>query len=784
MTGKNGLPSPPRNVRTSPGPSNVGGVRSQSTGSRDSKAYLHSGRIVHVDTETMVCSIAFDSMRGERHDIPIPAPGGSGPRSWAGVIPEVGTKVILGWKKFDQNGNHVPYIIEFLSPGVFPAREYEPFSSVAPEDAAEVLRNYPEYEDDPHANFGVIRLKARKGYPGDFISSSSSGSDFILDRDALLTNRAGNEFRIRDSDQTAILNVRNEFVSNAAGYYRRGLVKRSAFNFLPDLFPIDPDTGSPYGVINPGDPAGGLDDNGDPLDRSPAYEILHDFGLIKDDGSPNFVVSTSPILLKQLESGGQISEFYKGSEEIPAVPYYPYVVHPDGQRASYTVQGSSTFGFGDTPVAYTEDRFEMRMTDDGVMKVTDETDGFQIDPPYPVFIEDVRGTVVGNDFHTASGRSQYGRILGMKIFNNSKDKKLADRPELEPIDTVTRLGDIDFTSLARLFVIRHPTTNNQYTFGVTKEGRVMLHVPAAQHGEADDVGRSIDLNVVGMLKAIIGASPNHEYKSVDLKLDGGVEIEIGRFASDPTIEDNSNAKGGESIKLILHGGIDTIVHGSPNTGLASSRTLNGSVLENIVGSYMQIAGGSIVNESGAELAQKGQKITNNAGPGGYSLSCSGDTVEVVLGGAQGQYAKECKYTYSLGRTTTVISSVDSTTVLAGTASRTVVAGSMTDKVTTGNMTHQVTAGSYSSSVSVGSWSASCAAGSMSMTASGGPLSMTSSVSVSVTAGASFLVTAPTTKIGIVPVGFAVAGIPGPPGPHIDFLTGLPILGIPTIAIGV
>jgi hypothetical protein len=285
-----------------------------------------------------------------------------------------------------------------------------------------------------------------------------------------------------------------------------------------------------------------------------------------------------------------------------------------------------------------------------------------------------------------------------------------------------------------------------------------------------------------MLKTIIGASPNHDYKSVDFKLDGGAEIEIGRFASDPTIEDR-NAKGGESLRLILHGGIDTIVHGSSNTGLASSRTLNGSVLENVTGSYMQIVGGSIVNESGAELAQKGQKITNNAGPGGHSLSCSGDSMEVILGSAQGQYSKECKYTYSLGRTTTIVSSVDSTTVLAGTASRTVTAGSMTDSVTTGNMTHQVTTGNYSSIVSTGNWSASCAAGSMSMTASGGPLSMTSSASFSVTAGALFSVSAPTTKIGISSVGFAVAGIPGPPGPHIDYLTGVAILGLPTIAIG-
>lgn len=780
--GKKGIPSPPKGVRISPDPYNVGGARSQSTGSKDSKAYLHSGRIIHVDTETMVCSIAFDSMRGERHDIPLPAPGGSGPRSWAGCIPENGTKVIIGWKKFDSRGNHSPYIIEFLSPGTFSAHEYEPFSSIPPEEAAEVLRNFPEYEDDPHANFGVIRLKARKGYPGDFIASSSSGSDFILDKDAFLTNRAGNEFRLRDADQTSILNVRNEFVTNSAGYYRRGLIKRSAFNFLPDLFPIDPNTNNPYDVISPGDPENGVDDNGDPLDRSPAYDILHDFGLIKDDGSPNFSVSTSPVLLKQL-GDGLVSNFFGGSDEIPGVPNYPYVVHPDGQHASYIVQGSASSGFNDTPVAYTEDRFEMRMTDDGVMKVTDEVDGFQIDPPYPVFIEDVRGTVVGNDFHTASGRGQYGRILGMKVFNSSKDRKVVDRPELEPIDTVTRLDEVDFTSLARLFAIRHPTSNNQYMFGITKEGRVMLHVPAAQHGEADDVGRSIDLNLVGMLKAVIGASPNHEHKSIDLKLDGGLELEIGRFSSDPAVADKS-AKGGESIRLILHGGVNHMIHGDPTTGIASTRTIGGSILENINGTAMHIATGSIIHESGSEVASKGQKMTDNVGPGGYSISCSGDRAETILGKTQAQYAQVCNYTYALGRISTILTSVDTTTMLAGAMSKTIIAGSKSDTVITGNMSQTVVTGSFSSSVGTGSWSATCAAGAMSLTAGGGPLSLTTAAAASINAAAVFSVNAPITKIGFSPVGFAVAGIPGPPGPHLDYIVGIPIIGIPTIAIGI
>lgn len=752
---------PPRGVRISPDPYHVGGVKSQSTGAKDAKHALHSGRIVHVDSETMVCSVALDSMRGERQDVPLPAAAGSGPRSWAGVIPEPGSKVIIGWKKWDNRGTYAPYIVEFLSPGVFSAHEYEPFCSVPPEDAAKALEDMPELEDDPHVNMGTIRLKARKGYPGDFIASSSSGSDFILDRDVLLTNRAGNELRLRDSDQTSVLNVRNEFVSNAAGYYKRGLIRRSAFSFLPDLYPLD-DSGKPAKVISPGNPANGVDADGFPLDRNPAYNVLHDFGLIKDDGTKNFVDPTD-----------------KSS------PNYPHVVHADGQHVSYTTHGSASFGFGDTPVGYTEDRFEMRMIDDGVMKVTEEGDGFQIDPPYPVFIEDVRGTVVGNDFHTEAGRPIYGRVLGMRVFSSAKQRQLADHASLEPVDTVTRLHDMDYAGLARLLRITNPDPEcgNQYAFGITKEGRVLCHIPKATHGEADDVGRSVDLNIAGMVKAIVGSAPGqlHENKSVDLRLLGGLDVEIGRFSSDPNPDVK---KGGESIRMELHGGIKTMHHGDPNTGIAKSTTTNGSVLNNTNGSVVDVVTGSVVVDCGSELAYKGQKMTDNVGPGGYSLSCSGDKAETVIGKTQAQYAQICNITHALGKITTHLAGIDATTMLAGAIARTLVAGAgITDTVATGNILQTVGAGNVASTVGAGAWSATCGAGPLALTAGAGPMSLTTSLLASVTAGTIIALTTPITKIGASVAGFAVAGIPGPPGPHLDYLTGIPILGVPTVIIG-
>ena len=752
--GSGKLPPPPKGPGLGPDKSVVGGSRQLGTGGRDAKAYLWAGTIMHVDTETMVCSVRLDSGQGIRHDVPIPAPGGSGPRSWSGTVPEIGTKVILGWKRFDNRGAHTPYIVEFLTPGVFPAREFEPFSSLDPEDAQKLLQEFPDMADEPGVNTGVIRLKSRKVYPGDYLASSSSGSDFILDRDVYFTNRAGNEFRLRDSDQTAILQTRNEFVSNGAGYYRRGLIRRNAFNFLPDLYPKDPATGEYATVISPGDPSKIDPVTGEPEGKHPAYDILLSFGLILEDGSKNFV-------------------------DDPNNPVYPYVVHADGRRSSYVVPLDHTQSFNDTPFAYTEDRLEMRLISDGVMPVTEEGDGFQIDPPYPVFIEDVKGTIVGNDFHSDAGRPLYKRPLTMRLFSSVDDGKLADGPTFEPIDTVTRMHLIDDIGLARLFRIQSPNNSNQFCYGITKEGRVFLHVPKSRSGEPHEKGKSIDLNVAGLIKGVIGADENSQNMSIDLRILGGVNLEIGRLGKKPTGDD-----GGESVRVNLKGGIQKIHHGDPSTGIAEHNVIGGAVLTTCSSSMITKADGTVAFDAGSEYAASGQKITHAAGPGGLAQTTSGDYAVTVLGKTQQQYAQIANITYATGKLTTHLTGVDQTTMLAGGITRTLVAGAaMADTVVAGNMAQTVATGNMSLTVGAGNLTATVGSGALVLSTGAGPVTINSALLATISATTVISHTAPINKIGVSVAGYAVAGIPGPPAPHLDYVTGIPVLGIPTVLIG-
>lgn len=733
---------PKGRVLNTPDPKAIGGARSHSNEGEAAHQFLWAGRVIHVDTETMVCSVAFDTGVGERHDVPIPAMAGGGPRSWAGSIIDKGSKVVLGWKRFG-NRSYVPYIVSVLSVGTFPAREYEPFSSIDPAESKAVIDEIPEILDDPHVNLGVIRLKARKGYPGDFIASSSSGADIIIDRDVLLTNRAGNEIVIRDSDQTIVVQTLNEFTSNAAGYYRRGLIKRNAFNFLPDVFGLtDPfDVSSPFDIDNTTIESQKISQD------SPAYEILLNFGLINEDGTKNF-------------------------DDPLDFPTYPYVVPSDGQRISYVTQGEVETSFAETQFCYVEDRMELRHISDGIQTVNEEGDGFQIDPPFPVFIERVDGTVVGNDFHSEAGRPLYKRILTMKVFSDVNQKFPSDGPTFEAIDTVTDYAQVDSKSLAHLYRILSPNGSNQYVFGINKEGRVFLHVPKSRSGDASEKGKSIDANIQGLLKAVFGSDENSGRKSIDISTLGGVDLDIGRDSD------------GNSINLTISGKIKKTFTGSDNQGISDESNYMGSTLRTVAGSHYDNIGGHLIQQIGGSHSVEATSITHNSGPGGYRSKVAGDNVVTVLGKTNEQYAQLHLMFFALGTSRLSIAGIDSSTVLAGSIARTLVAGvSMTDTVFIGNMIETVAAGNMLMTVGVGSMSATVGSGALTLTCAAGPATLASALVTSVLSTTMNNLSAPFTKIGATTVGFAVAGVPGPPAPHLDYITGIPILGVPTVAIG-
>jgi hypothetical protein len=653
-----------------------------------------------------------------------------------------------------------------MTVGTFPARDFEPFSTVDPDEAAETLNIHPELEDDPRVSLGIFqpptlitRLRSRKGYSGDFLASSSGGSDFVLDKDVFLTNRAGNEIRLRDADQTFVLQTQNVFESNSAGTYRRGLIKRNAFNFQPDLalagFDSAVDSFDEFveGKFNTDEDGQRHLLNKVTLD-TPAYETLLSLGLINEDGTPKAFVDSDPDDKR-----------------------YPFVVTPDGQRISYVVHGEHESSWAETDQCYVEDRLELRHMHDGIMPVTEEGDGVQIDKIAPILIEDVKGTVVGNDPHSEAGQQLYKQIMTMNVFNSDDQQGPAGAPEFGTIDTVQDMVGADTRALARLFRVLAPKGGNQYCFGISKEGRVFLHVPAGQTG-LDDKGKSVDMNIVGLVKAIIGADTSRT--SVDLKTMGGIKLDLGAFSDNPDPEDTDTPPELVSIDLTMKGKIRTNYSGPQGRECF----VGGNDFASVSGSQMTMVQGSVVRNVGASEAVEASSITHNAGAGGYKQKCAGDYNNTVLGKTTQLYAQLRQSTFALADTKTMIAGVDSATVLTGGILRTVAAGTgITDTTAAGNHSMNVGAGNMLMNVGTGNLTANVGAGNLALTAGGGPVTITSGITTTLVAGTVAQIASPITKIGVAVVGSAVAGVPGPPAPHLDFLTGLPLLGVPTVTLG-
>ena len=718
----------------------IGGNRDGFSGSAKSKSYLWVGRLAHVDVEQMKCSIRFDSGTGDVHDVPITAPGGAGPRSYAGVIPEVGTRVLVAWSRVGIN-QYKPHIVGYLGSSVILGRDFASFSGIDPADKAYAEAAAPGLMDDPEEPLEAKMLKNRKAYPGDFIASSSSGSDILLDRDVTITNRSGVELSLRDSDMTVFSNSLNYSRVTSAGIYTTGMIRRNANNFLPDVYDSDNFSVSKPYEISDTDlrklkiPVG-----------SPAYLALLAQRLIQEDGSPSFINL-----------------------------YYQSIVESDGIHASFVYRDylNQTKSYDEYPgEAYTEDRTEIRHVSNGIMSVTEESDGFNVDFEKTGYIEDVLGTVVGNDSYSPTMQKFYKKILGGRVFGSPSDKNLS--PGLTFVDLNSfPLKPIltDTIALAKLFRIQSPTSSNEYAFAVTKEGRVYLNVPASQTGDVSEVGRSVDANIQGLLKAVIGSDANYNSTSMDLTTKGGINLDIG------------NDQDGNSINIILRGRIKK-TYTSDGTGDApvvddkingsASRAVSGSCAESITATKSTYVGGALNQTSFGHL--------QNVGIGGQTTQVAGDRAINVFGSESKTVALDTTHNYLIGQTVLVPLGFQTTNVLAGGIARNVTSGTgITDSVATGSFTQNVASGVFAASV---------VSGSMSLSVGTGPITLTASVSNTITSpintingAVSNVFSAPTTTIGSVVTGVAVAGIPGPGGPHLDYLTGLPILGIPTIAIG-
>jgi len=505
-------------------------------------------RVVGVDYEEHL--VTLRTMIGteqefERVPVPMTYPG-AGARHFFGAMPEVGDYCVVGWLPQDTSearGTKTPVVLNWIIPGVWPGRDWL------------VTAGFTEDEHDASSSRGQeeirgvsdrVRHKLRHIQPGNIVASSSQGSDLVLDESAHLVNRRGNEFILRDADQAVVTRALQQFTALAGTRVYAGMVQRDALRLpttmfsdgliwdspvqalgdvpVPEADLVDSPTSLP-GFLTPADVFHRvLGDNGEDLggtlDATQAefdpYQFLRRGGYIDEQGcavDANFINDA-------VYAGKNI---YRVMADGPDNG----VLRPEG-------------------AVLTEHRIEVAHTSNGLLPVTEQTDGFDAerlppsDPDTPgvspntPYIEWVLGSVVGNDPFSARGRQEYGVPLVARVFDDFG----GIGPRLEPIQVGSTAQGTTGTPLAE-----HAATLFRLTplggvlaptwWSVNKQGQARAYFS----GPVD--GSSLDVAFAGGMRFAVGGA-------LEMQLKGGIHL--------GTLSKNSLRLRSEQGPVVIYGG--------------------------------------------------------------------------------------------------------------------------------------------------------------------------------------------------------------------------------------
>jgi len=755
---------------------------------------LGVARVVTVNYEeftvTLRVVIGADS-EFQRVPVPITFPG-AGSRHILASMPEVGDHCVVGHLAQETDGRtSTPVILGWILSGTWTGHDWivtQPFSpdeySMDPKDSTFVEGAYER-----------VRHKLRHMEPGHILASSSQGADLVLNEGVLLANRRGNEIQLRDQDQAIIARSLQQFHAMAGSRIYAGMVQRTGSLLPTQMFSdgtlwetplqVDPDTKEALTDTD-------LYDEKDPhaygkLTPNPLFDRLKDDGTYHDVNLSGVLFEPNLDPYDFLTQGLFITDqgsLYDTRVLSDAVyggkPLYRVSVNTDEDGLPL----NSCLGTGDQTRSLTEYRLEVSHTSDGRLPVTEETDGFDAErlprtapgetdtgarSSSAPFIEQVYGSVVGNDPFSSVGRDQYGLPLMARIFE-------ADgTPNPDMVSAVGEPLGEHAATLFRLFPVT-PSLDPPTFWSVTKDGRVRASIqgPKVQEFSAEVAltsglrvrsGGVISLEAEKGVKFDISQGSTADNSGLDLACSkGSVRIYGG----------GETQRGGAGRRSAPTGGEDE----APSLLLEGRKNLELKANKRIFAS----AGLLEARVQNCDLrAQAGVSVQ-----AGDSISMSSKTYDLAVMGRATQTfhgPKDLLPTYGSHRDTkfTGIGTgvVDEYFVLLGNRQETFLVGNHATSILVGNLTYETVAGvvthragfnQVSVDVATGI-SGTVAAGNISFSAPGGNFmalggiaSMIKSFGVTTISGASGVFLGGPGKVG----GIVCAS-------DLDPLTGLPLV---------
>ena len=699
------------------------------------------GMITRVDEINMKADVKVLTGGGQRFEIDL-TQGMTGPRSFWGGVPEVGSMVILGYRRKHKRV-YDAMILGYIPVGNRSGLRFDPVAPVdpaliAPEDAATVRDVFGP----------TVRYKRLKMRPGDVGGMSSSGAELVMNRDVRISNRAGDTVEIRDADRTLITQALHRVDSAAGVHSRSGPIRRDDFNTPPDILEADGKT--LFAPVAPND-----------------WKAEHRYF-----GRPVYQSFGPPDAPLADANGKLLNLFNNQSGEFPPTTF------SNGKRTFYpSTKPFTAFeteaGAGGDP--FVEHRMEISHTTDMVQEVLGEIDGFAVDRQEP-YIEQVFGTIVGNGTFSSMSMRHYANILMPVIFDDWSQPQPGNSFRWDAINRVGVDNEVNTLAGAYLFRIRSPQRTDQdyFTVAVEKQGKLLINIPGSQQERYPSGSKnvSVEASLSGALKAFIGAqTPNNV--SMNITCAGGIHLSLG--ADDQ----------GNSLYIEHHGALKTrhmsIVNDGGPSGTdtaAVSEEVEGNKEIAVQGAFNITVEGTMQTIVNGQYQMQADRLTVQA-HSGHTLNAGEENV-LISGKSQYNYAQVVmENIVTGGKISTIMAGGRTTTVAAGAVATTALGGAMTSTCASGAYTVSVGTGAIGISTGAGAITLSTAAGAMSIGAAAGAIAITAGLAINLTAPAAISLASPQVLLGGPPAVLGVSrGLPIlPPGaPSLDYITGLPLMG--------
>lgn len=586
--------------------------------------HLGVGQVVNVNYEEFFVTLRIvigDDFQNQRVPVPITFPG-AGARHFFGSMPEVGDNCVVGWMPQesggagprDNEGTKTPVILAWIPPGAWLGHDWvitSPFT-------ADEERMGPRGAAMVEGQFARTRHKRMHLRPGDIGASSSKGSDILLNEGVYITNRKANELRLRDQDQAFVVRSQQQFHVMSGARVYAGMIQRDAHLLQSAVFHS---RGWATDQTMMGkDQSGG----GEPWMAGSAIgapDAAIDF--LRMPRPPN--VRFEPILasIKGKTGTDPDKKAVYGGKPIFRVAY-----NEQGYTNNAELTGAK---------AFSEYRIEVDHTTDGILPVSEQTEGVDLDRMSgnrgQAFIEFALGTVVGNNAFNAD-RALYGVPLRPVVF---------DGPTATP--SISSAAGFELGEQAATLFRVHPVapgdksqhSGSSWT-SFTKDGRFKARIGGPEGTNSVEVSvagttrfdtAGLNLSVVGPLD--LSSGPGTDGENVGLRL--------GSAAGAVVIESGGKIEGVRAVKALQEPESDSpMAAGAPKA--IPSMLLKGQELHMESEEGVLIgAGGSatITAKSGISLNSPGQQINLNAGDGTIILRAN-EVQHVAMGRETRKYS--------------------------------------------------------------------------------------------------------------------------------------------------